>query len=130
MISYSAAMASWTQIKEGLGQVNSQLTAGKAVTAEILMIVIGYLAAITDMGNRMESQVTTEFGEVGQTMSTEFGEVKQKILVHQGAIEVLAARPEKNHTGGARGILENKSVTSLPMLGKTRIRSATGTIAW
>ena len=115
MISYSAAMASWAQIKEGLGQVSSQLTAGKAVTAEIMMNVIGYLAAIADMGNRMEGdhsklnmRVMTEFGEVKQKISTEFGEVKQKILVHQGAIEVLA----------------------FPCWAPTRIRSATGTIAW
>ena len=93
--------------------MNSQLTAGTAVTAEILMSVIAYLAAITDMGNRMES----DHSKLNMQVTAEFEEVKQKVLVHQGAIEVLTARPERGHTGSARGILENKSVTSLPMLG-------------
>ena len=37
--------------------------------------------------------------------------------MHNGAIEVLTRRSEKDHTGATRGILEHKSVTSLPMLG-------------
>ena len=98
MISYSAAMASWAQIKEGLGQVSSQLTAGKAVTAEIMMNVIGYLAAIADMGNRMEG----DHSKLNMQVMAEFGEVKQKILVHQGAIEVLSTS-QKRATLEVRG---------------------------
>ena len=67
-------MASWTQIKEGLGQVNNKLTAGTAVTAEILMSVITYLAAITDMGNKIESDHT----KLNMQVMAEFNDVKQK----------------------------------------------------
>ena len=83
-------MASWIQIKEGLGQINSQLTAGKSVTAEILPNVIGYLAAIADMGNRIENdctkmnkQMIEEFSDYSKKMIAEVKEVKQKVMVHQ-----------------------------------------------
>ena len=89
--------------------MNSQLTTGKAVTAEILMNMIGYLAAITDMGNKMES----DYSKLNRQVNAEFGEVKQKVMMHQGAIEVLTTKPERGQAGSARGILANKSVASL-----------------
>ena len=110
---HSAAMASWAQIKEGLGQANNQLTAETAMTAEIVRNVFTYLAAIADTGNKMES----DHSKMNVQVTAEFVEVMQKILMHQGALEILAAKPEKAHTGGARGVLENKSVTNLPTLG-------------
>ena len=78
--------------------------------------VITYLSAIADMGNRMENDHMKLNMQNMQVMA-KFGEVEQKILVRQGAIEVLTTRPEKNHTGSTRAILEHKSVTNLPMLG-------------
>merc|ERR1712163_108641 len=39
---------------------------------------------------------------------------------HQGAIDVLTNRPAKSQAGGVRGILECKSVSSLPMLGSDK----------
>ena len=106
-------MTSWAQIKEGLGHVNSQLTAGTAVTAEVLMNLTNYLAAVTDIGNRTES----EYSRLIRQLTADFGEVRQRVLMHQGAIDVLTTKPEKGHAGITRGILENKSVASLPMLG-------------
>ena len=81
-------MTSWAQIKEGLGHVNSQLTAGTAVTAEVLTNVITHLAAITDLGNKMESDQS----KMNMHVMAEFREVKQKALVHQGALDVLTTK--------------------------------------
>ena len=97
------------------------------MTAEILVNVIGYLAAIADMGNRIENDCSkmnkqmieefSDYSKMNKQMIAEVGEVKQKVMMHQGAIEVLTTKPERGQAGSARGILENKSVTSLPMLG-------------
>ena len=106
-------MTSWTQIKEGLAQVNSQLTAGMTVKAEVIMNVITYLAAIIDVGSKIENDQS----KMSMQAAVDIGEIRQKILMHNGAIEVLTKKTEKDHTGAARGILENKSATSLPMLG-------------
>ena len=99
-----------------MGHVNSQLAAGTAVTADVLMNVITFLAAIADLGSSLEN----DHSKLNMQVMGDFGEVKQKILMHQGAIEVLTTRPEKSQSGGTRGILENKSVTNLPTLGSDK----------
>ena len=106
-------MANWAQVKEGLSQVSTQLASGTVTTAEVLKNAMPYMAAMADLGIRMEN----DYAKLNMQTAAEFGEVRQKVLVHQGAIEVLTAKPVKSHTGGARGILENKSVSSLPTLG-------------
>ena len=106
-------MVNWTQVKEGISQISTQLASGTVTTAEILKNVLPYIAAVADLGIRMEN----DHAKLGMQTATEFGEVKQKVLIHQGAIEVRTNKPAKSHAGGARGILENKSVTNLPMLG-------------
>ena len=126
MVTYYAAMATIAQVKEGLTQVGQQLAAGTAMSAEIMGSVLAQLVLFMDIMTKLESGHQV----LNTQVVAEFGEMKQQVLVHQGAIEVLTARPEKGHTGGARGILENKSVTSLPMLGTDKTHSAIGTIAW
>ena len=106
-------MLNWAQVKEGISQVSTQLAAGTVTSADILKSVLPYILAVADIGIRMEN----DHANLGAQVVTEFGEVKQKVLIHQGAIEVRTNKPAKSHTGGTRGILENKSVTNLPMLG-------------
>ena len=106
-------MLNWAQVKEGISQVSTQLASGTVTSADILKSVLPYILAMADIGIRMEN----DHANLGAQMVTEFGEVKQKVLIHQGAIEVRTNKPAKSHAGGARGILENKSVTNLPMLG-------------
>ena len=104
-------MANWTQVKEGINQISAQLAAGATTSADILKSMMPYMAAVADLGIKMEN----DHVNLGTQVATEFVEVKQKVLMHQGAIEVLTNKPTKSGTGGARGILESKSVSSLPM---------------
>ena len=106
-------MASWTQVREGITRASTQLASGAVTSADILKSVLPRILAVADIGVRMEN----DHANLGAQMVTEFGEVKQKVLIHQGAIEVLTNKPAKGHGGGTRGILESKSVTNLSMLG-------------
>ena len=47
-------MATWAQIKEGLGHIRGQLVAGTAVTTEVLASVLAKLVVIADLAGRME----------------------------------------------------------------------------
>ena len=122
-------MASWAQLKEGLQNVGSQLTASKAVTAELMMNVITYLAVITHLGSRQEAElakVGADQSKITSQIVIQLGEVKEKVTAQQGAIDVLSRGGGQRgpHPGSTRGILENKSVSNLAA---TRTRSGTGT---
>ena len=106
-------MINWTQVREGINQVSTQLASGTVSSADILKNVMPYILAVADLGIKMEN----DHANLGAQMVTEVGEVKQSVLLHQGAVDVLTNKPAKSHTGSTRGILENKSVTNLPVLG-------------
>merc|ERR1711873_342844 len=92
-------MASWTQVKEGINQISAQLAAGATSSADVLKNLMPYVTAIVDIGTRMENEQTN---------------MGARVLLHQGALDVLTNKPTKSHTGSMRGILENKSVSNLP----------------
>ena len=98
-------MANWTQIREGINQISVQLAEGATTTADILKNLLPYMTAVVDIGSRMENEQTN---------------MGARVLLHQGAIDVLTNMPAKSHTGGMRGILESKSVSSLPILGSDK----------
>ena len=83
-------------------KVGQQLASGTVMSAEIMGSVLAQLVLFVDIKTKLESGHRV----LNTQVMAEFGEVKQKVLVHQGAIEVLTARPENGHTGRARGILE------------------------
>ena len=89
-------MVNWAQVKEGISQVSTQLAAGTVTSADILKSVLPYISAVADLGIKMESN----HANLGARVATEFVEVEQKVLMHQGAIEVLTNKPAKSHTGG------------------------------
>ena len=118
MITYSATMATWTQLKEGIQTVKNQLASSGTITAEVIGNVLTYLAVITDLGSKMEAdqyKITTQ-------IAIDFGEVKEKVSTQQGAIDVLASGGGQRgaHRGSMQGILENKSVGNLPVLGSDK----------
>ena len=95
-------MINWTQVREGINQVSTQLATGTVTSADILKNVMPYILAVADLGIKMEN---------------EHANLGARVLLHQGAIDVRTNRPAKSHTGSTRGILENLSVTDLPVLG-------------
>ena len=99
-------MASWAQIRDGINQISVQLAEGTTTSADILKNLMPYITAAADAGMRMEAEQMN---------------MGARVLQHQGAIEVLTNKPSKGHAGGMRGILENKSVSSLPMLGSDKL---------
>ena len=94
-------MASWTQIRDGISQISIQLAEGTTTSADILKNLMPYITAVADAGMRMETEQTN---------------IGARVLLHQGAIDVLTNRPAKSQAGSVRGILECKSVSSLPKL--------------
>ena len=98
-------MASWAQIRDGINQISIQLAEGTTTSADILKNLMPYITAVADAGMRMEAEQTN---------------IGARVLLHQGAIDVLTNRPAKSQAGGVRGILECKSVSNLPMLGSDK----------
>ena len=86
MITYSAAMATWAQLKEGIQTVKNQLASSGTITAEVIGNVLTYLAVMTDLGSKLEAD---QF-KITSQVAIDFGEVKEKVIARQGALEVLA----------------------------------------
>ena len=118
MITYSAAMATWAQLKEGIQIVKNQVMSDGNVTAEVLGKVFTYLSVMTDLGSKLE----VDQYQITSQIAVDFGEVREKVVAQQGAIDVLARGGVQRgaHPGGTQGILENKSVGNLPVLGSDK----------
>ena len=111
-------MATWVQLKEGIQTVKNQVMSSKAITEEVIGNVLTYLAVMTDLGSKLEADQY----KITSQIAVEFGEVREKVSTQQGAIDVLARGDGQRgaHPGSTRGILENKSVGNLPVLGSDK----------
>ena len=85
MITCSAAMATWAQLREGIQTVKNQVMSSKTVTAEVMGNVLTYLAVMTDLGSQLE----VDQYKITSQIATDFGEVREKVVAQQGAIDVL-----------------------------------------
>ena len=124
-------MTSLAQVKDGLSALGSQLQSGAEVTPDFVVKVLTQLVSFTDIVGRTEKdqqrlatevpvegeKLRTQIKLVATQMGAEVGALREKAAQQQGAIEVLANKPErKEGTSGPRGILESKAVSSLAQL--------------
>ena len=69
-------MINWTQVREGINQVSTQLATGTVTSADILKNVMPYILAVADLGIKMEN----DHANLGAQMVTKVGSKAEGII--------------------------------------------------